>query len=119
LFNVNEFTVCPPDKTDCVPVNRTLLVADAPANVMTCSCQFIDRSPTTGSYTPNPRFAAVDTPSNAFTTSQPPTIPFVFVVNPAALAVTNGFAPISPPPLTSASVAPVARVNVPPKFNVA
>jgi hypothetical protein len=43
----------------------------------------------------------------------------VFVVNPAALAVTNGFAPINPEPDINASVAPAARVNVPPRFSVA
>jgi hypothetical protein len=49
LFNVNELMVCPPATTGCVPAKRTLLVAVALANVITCSCQFIERIPTTGS----------------------------------------------------------------------
>ena len=48
-FNVSELIVCPPESTGNVPLNRTLLVAPAPANDTTCSNQLIWRNPDTGS----------------------------------------------------------------------
>jgi hypothetical protein len=114
-FNVSELIVCPPESTGNVALKRTLLVAPAPANDTTCSSKLIWRNPDTGSYTPNSRFDPPVVPSMVFTTNHPPTIPFVFVVNPAALGTTHGFAPMVPEADTKANVAPAERVNAPDK----
>ena len=57
-------------------------------------------------------------PFTVKTVAQPPRMPLLFVVSPAAVAVKYGLAPTTPAPEVMFKVAPIAREKVPVKASV-